>query len=186
MGFVFFALIFLLFDITITELQVDIFFDFVGWALMFFGLQRLNSTVKSFRPLKPASALMIVISIVYVFLKAFAFSGQSGAIYAADFIYSVLKTAVLTLTLFTIFKRKNLIKDVVLLYRARNIWNIYLILWTAYLIYAAFISDSIPKTVGNAVTQVLIIATLFIQVLFLIMIYKIRMDFLAHNVQKGR
>lgn len=186
MGFLFFALIFLLFDLTVTELQIDILFDFAGWALMLAGLRSLKSKAKALAPLQPVSALMLVASILFVCAKVFVLSDQSSLVFAADLIYSALKNAALTAILFAIFKQKDLVRDTSSLYRAKNIWLIYLILWAVYIVYAAFAAENIVKAAADAVTQILVISMIFIQVLFLITVYKIKKVFVHDGMQKGR
>lgn len=186
MGFLFFALIFLLFDLTVTELQIDILFDFAGWALMLAGLRSLKSKAKALAPLQPVSTLMLVASILFVCAKVFVLSDQSSLVFAADLIYSALKNAALTAILFAVFKQKELVRDTSSLYRAKNIWLIYLILWAVYIVYAAFAAENIVKAAADAVTQILVISMIFIQVLFLITVYKIKKVFVHDGMQKGR
>ncbi len=186
MGFLFFALIFLLFDLTVTELQIDILFDFAGWALMLAGLKSLKSKAKALAPLQPVSALMLVASILFVCAKVFVLSDQSSLVFAADLIYSALKIIALTAILFAVFKQKELVRDTSSLYRAKNIWLIYLILWAVYIVYAAFAAENIVKAAADAVTQILVISMIFIQVLFLITVYKIKKVFVHDGMQKGR
>lgn len=186
MGFLFFALIFLLFDLTVTELQIDILFDFAGWALMLAGLKSLKSKAKALAPLQPVSALMLVASILFVCAKVFVLSDQSSLVFAADLIYSALKNAALTAILFAVFKQKEFVRDTSSLYRAKNIWLIYLILWAVYIVYAAFAAENIVKAAADAVTQILVISMIFIQVLFLITVYKIKKVFVHDGMQKGR
>lgn len=182
MVFVFVSLIFLLFDITVTDLKIDILFDFVGWAFMFFGVNRLSKNHKSLIRLKPATAVMIVLNLAYVVLKLTVFLHHNSLIFISDLIYSALKVLCLSAVLLTIFKQEELVKDRSSLYRAKNIWLLYLSLWAAYMAYAAFIEKHIPKAVGNSITQVLIIATIFIEVLFLIMIYRIKKECLNRDI----
>lgn len=192
MGFIFFGLLFLLFDLNVSKLGIDILPDFVGWALMFFGYLKLSRHGKAFKIGSAVYAVAFVLGVLHVVstlmgdssfaLKLFSSSSTDtkDAIFYVNTIYFVIKLLILTFTLPAICRLRDYMSDTALIKRTRTAWLILLAIQALYCTYAAFIEAHLPQGLSLVFEQILVIFTILVQVLFLIMIFKIKKDYRAY------
>lgn len=168
MRLIFVSLILLLFDINVTSYEIDILPDFLGWVFMLMATIKMSDIIKYPSYTKTVEIIMFIISVPY---EAVSFLPGVGGMWASV-VYALAKLSAMTFVLFCFSNIKERLTDKTYFITASRIWLIFLALEAGYFVFAGLIEPILPKSVALAITQAVVIALLFTQVLFLIFIRK--------------
>lgn len=187
---IFWGSIFLLFDINISEHNIDILPDFIGWLLVVFGLKKLSQHSGLFRGVKIVGIFMILISILHAVISFmgndnFAYTYISNHFGISDaysaFIFSTtfwaLKMIVLTITVLALVKIKDRISDTKSIKKLRAVWFIVLGIELFTLAYKNLIMNYLPNSLQHAIMQILAVGVMFFRIWFIFSEFKLAKDY---------